>query len=98
MGKNKKMKQKIPEDKMKEYQDYMIEVLCQYKTMNPDKTVYLSEECFSEAYSYVQNMQKLINPEMMKQFQQMQPNETSQIDTGKSQQALQQLKEQFDMD
>lgn len=100
MGRNKiKKKQQIPTDKAEEYQNYMIDVLCHYKSFKPEETVYLTEEDFHKAHQYVMNIQKMMNPEMLKQMQQqMSLQDTDGINPGTAKAAVDNLKDQFDMD
>ena len=99
MGRNKKTKMKqIPRDKAEEYQNFMIDVLCQYKQFKPEETVYLTEEDFQKAYGYIQNIQKMVDPSMLKQMKkQMGTEDNDEVNPGSSQAALEALQDEFDM-
>ena len=98
MGKKTKMRKQIPTDKAEEYQNFMIDVLCQYKSFKPEETVYLTEEDFHKAYGYVMNIQKMMDPAMLKQMQkQMGVNDEDIQNPGTAQAAVDKLKDEFDM-
>ena len=99
MGKKTKMRKQIPTDKAEEYQNFMIDVLCQYKSFKPEETVYLTEEDFHKAYGYVMNIQKMMDPTMLKQMQkQMGLNDEDIQNSGTAQAAVDKLKDEFDME
>ena len=99
MGKKTKMKKQIPSDKAQEYQNFMIDVLCQYKSFKPEETVYLTEDDFHKAYGYVMNIQKMMDPEMLKQMKkQMNLEDEDLINPGTAQSAVDKLKDEFDME
>jgi len=99
MGRNTKTKMKqIPSDKAEEYQNFMIDVLCQYKQFKPEERVYLTEEDFQKAYSYVQNIQKMVDPSMLKEMKKkIKMEDNDDVNPGSSQAALESLQNEFDM-
>ena len=99
MGKKNKTRKQIPSDKAEEYQNFMIDVLCQYKSFKPEETVYLTEDDFHKAYGYVQNIQKMMDPEMLKQMQQQMAVQDGDVkNPGSAQAALEDLKDKFDLE
>lgn len=93
------MKKQIPSDKAQEYQNFMIDVLCQYKSFKPEETVYLTEDDFHKAYGYVMNIQKMMDPEMLKQMKkQMNLDDEDLINPGTAQSAVDKLKDEFDLE
>jgi len=98
MAKNKTTKKKqIPADKAEEYQNYMIDVLCHYKSFKPEEKVYLTEENFYKAHEYVMNIQKMMDPQMLKNIQKQMPQQ-NELNPGSAKAAVEDLKDQFDME
>jgi len=52
-----KKKIKINNDKLEQFQNQQIDLLCFYKQCNPDETVYLTDEDFSKAHTWYNKMQ-----------------------------------------